>query len=92
MARSKFPNKSADRVESTTDFVEKIAAIDRRLLELDAERIKLLAEKERLSELVSTAGQPSTDKSENLTSNQKVENFKNLFVGRIDVYATRWEN
>jgi len=37
-------------------------------------------------------GQLNTNKSENFTSNQKVEIFKNLFTRRIDVYATRWEN
>jgi len=45
MARSKFPNNPEDRVESKTDFNEKIADIDRRILDLDAERNRLLAEK-----------------------------------------------
>jgi superfamily II DNA or RNA helicase len=63
-----------------------IAAVDERLAEIDAERRALLSLKDQLQ----SHGESSA--SAHLTADQKISIFKNLFRGRQEVFATRWEN
>jgi superfamily II DNA or RNA helicase len=63
-----------------------IPAIDKRLVEIESEREALLQLKQQLSY------QPQSDNSEQLSLDQKIAIFKNLFRGRSDIYAIRWQN
>ncbi|RLV57737.1 DEAD/DEAH box helicase [Parashewanella curva] len=58
--------------------------IEQQLKDLEQEKQKLLTRKAKL--LSQTSIQPS------LSSRQKVELFLNLFKGRIDAHAFRWQN
>ncbi len=64
-----------------------ISAIDARLAELDKEKQHLLAIKEALKK-----SQPGTSASESFSPAQKISIFRNLFRGRTDIFATRWQN
>lgn len=68
------------------DF-ESIAHIDARLAEIENEKRALLARKEALLRLT-----PTDDSSSNLTPKQKIAIFRNLFRGRQDIFANRWQN
>ncbi|GGB48681.1 DEAD/DEAH box helicase [Oceanisphaera marina] len=64
---------------------DELSAIDTRLTELEREKAALLARKQVLlrSEAIIMGPQ--------LTPSQKVELFQQLFIGRTDVHAIRWE-
>lgn len=66
---------------------ENVATIDARLAEIEYEKRTLLARKEEL--LRST---PNDDSGSNLTPKQKIAIFRNLFRGRQDIFANRWQN
>lgn len=81
------------------DGSEEIARIRRRLADLDAERVLLEREAERLerklisdrqaAERAALSDAPVTNSS---SSAEKIELFRRLFAGRPDVFPTRWEN
>lgn len=64
-----------------------ISAIDARLAELDKEKEHFLALKEELQK-----SQPRPATPEAFSPDQKIDIFRNLFRGRTDIFATRWEN
>ncbi|KMV28643.1 hypothetical protein AB733_22355, partial [Photobacterium swingsii] len=64
-----------------------LEAIDIRLRQLDAEKQKLLAHKQ---ELLKQQNLPPPTPS--MTPEQKIAIFADLFKGRADIYAIRWEN
>ena len=65
-----------------------IIEIDRRIAELDFELEKL---QKRKSQLLEQFPPVQTTQPEH-TTEQKISIFRNLFKGRSDVFATRWEN
>lgn len=66
---------------------ESVTAIDARLAEIEHEKRTLLARKEALLKLA-----PNNDFGPNLTPTQKIAIFRNLFRGRQDIFANRWQN
>nr|VFJ75694.1 MAG: hypothetical protein BECKFM1743A_GA0114220_108621 [Candidatus Kentron sp. FM]VFJ76058.1 MAG: hypothetical protein BECKFM1743C_GA0114222_109051 [Candidatus Kentron sp. FM]VFK23120.1 MAG: hypothetical protein BECKFM1743B_GA0114221_109031 [Candidatus Kentron sp. FM] len=74
--------------KSTTD---EILAIDARLLDLEAERQQLLQRKQILQRQTSLPP-PHSAHSRQFGAAQKVTLFRELFKGRSDVFARRWEN
>ena len=66
---------------------QSVAAIDTRLSELEQEKKQLLALRERLQQSSLT-----TPVSDSYTPKQKVRIFRNLFRGRTDIFANRWQN
>ncbi|PTB98731.1 DNA helicase [Marinobacter sp. Z-F4-2] len=64
---------------------EELAAIARKLSELEREKASLLSRKDELH----ASGQRSA--ATQMTPDQKAELFRNLFRGRRDVYAVRWQ-
>lgn len=68
-------------------YLDEIGRIDLRVTELDTEREQLLQRKQQL------LNQKNSVQTQTLlTTKQKVSVFKNLFRGRSDIYATRWQN
>ena len=64
-----------------------ITTIDKRVAELDVEREQLLQRKQII------LNRPKSHRIRvNLSTDQKVSIFKNLFRGRTDIFATRWQN
>ena len=66
---------------------ESVASIDARLAEIEHEKRTLLAHKEALLRVT-----PVDDNGSNLTPTQKIAIFRNLFRGRQDIFANRWQN
>ena len=66
---------------------ESVTSIDARLAEIEHEKRTLLAHKEALLRVT-----PVDDNGSNLTPTQKVGIFRNLFRGRQDIFAKRWQN
>jgi hypothetical protein len=64
-----------------------LAAIEWRLTELGTEKQKLL---KRQRDLLHQ--QHTQDQNSQLSPEQKVTLFADLFKGRRDIFATRWEN
>lgn len=64
-----------------------VAVIEARLTEIEYERRALLARKEELLKLTS-----NDDNGSNLTPKQKIALFRDLFRGRQDIFANRWQN
>lgn len=64
-----------------------IAEIDARLAELDEEKKQLLALREQLRE-----PSPVSSDSNSYLPEQKIAIFRNLFRGRTDIFANRWQN
>ncbi len=74
-----------------------LEVIDQRLYELQQEKADLLSQKKQLLDQAfsyRTIGNNFSQKFHNykLSTDQKVELFAQLFHGRKDIYATRWEN
>lgn len=67
-----------------SEIADELAAIDARLSEIETERQNLLQKKREL--------QQCQDKPTQLTPEQKIAIFRNLFKGRTDIFATRWQN
>lgn len=66
----------------------KIIDIDRRIKELGIELEQLKYQKSQLLQ----QSEPAQTNQVQLTTEQKISIFHNLFKGRPDVYATRWQN
>ncbi len=66
---------------------QNVSAIDTRLAELEQEKQKLLALRAEL-----TQQSQITPTSDSYTPDQKIVIFRNLFRGRTDVFANRWQN
>ena len=76
---------------------QKLEKIDNRLLALEQEKVDLLAQKKQLLDkfLSNETNNHSTNQKNpkhNLSTEQKVALFAQLFQGRKDIHATRWEN
>lgn len=65
---------------------EELAAIDQRKAELLQQQSQLFAQQQLLNPVIA---QPE---AMSLTTQQKVDLFIDLFQGRNDIYAIRWEN
>jgi len=63
-----------------------IAAIDKRLADIESETESLLQLRQQL------LNQKSEIEQERLTPEQKIAIFKSLFRGRTDLFAARWQN
>ena len=73
--------------EINADDAREITAIDKRVAELNVEREQLLQRKQII------LNRPKSHQTRaNLSTDQKVSIFKNLFRGRTDIFATRWQN
>jgi hypothetical protein len=74
----------------------KVAALQKRLVELGQERDRILADIARLEQLRHAT--PSPDRPAQsataivLSNNEKIALFRSLFRGRDDVFPRRWEN
>jgi len=69
------------------DKIRDISAIDARLTELEQEKQLLIALKEELQK-----SKPAPPFSGSFSSEQKIAIFRNLFRGRTDIFANRWQN
>lgn len=69
------------------DKLRDISAIDTRLAELEQEKQRLIALKEELQK-----SRPTPPVSDSLSPEQKIAIFRNLFRGRSDIFANRWQN
>jgi superfamily II DNA or RNA helicase len=81
------------------DATDKIAALQRRLADLDRERESVLANLEQLEQLRATVPPAASTKSAQdatttiaLSNDAKITLFMSLFRGRDDVFPRRWEN
>jgi len=70
-----------------SQLLTELKVIDTRLQQIEVEKQKLLADRQTL---LKQQHQLSTCSP--MTPEQKVEIFADLFKGRNDIYATRWEN
>lgn len=64
-----------------------ISTIDARLNELEQEKRQLLALKEELQK-----SKPIPTIQDSFSTEQKIAIFRNLFCGRTDIFANRWQN
>ena len=69
------------------DKIRDISAIDARLTELEQEKQLLITLKEELQK-----SKPAPPFSDSFSSEQKIAIFRNLFRGRTDIFANRWQN
>jgi superfamily II DNA or RNA helicase len=74
----------------------RIAALQKRLVELGQERDRILADVARLEQLRHTTPSPNTPPqcatAIALSNDEKIALFRSLFRGRDDVFPRRWEN
>jgi superfamily II DNA or RNA helicase len=92
----KAPRRPAAQLSGVPADEERIASLKRELCDLDARRASIEAE---LAAMVVGAGaetrRPDAPPSENgarLAARDKIALFRQLFAGRPDVFALRWEN
>ncbi len=78
---------NVDESKPCEDTFHDISAIDARLVELEQEKQNLIALKDELQKSKRTS--PVSD---SLTPEQKISIFRNLFRGRTDIFANRWQN
>lgn len=64
-----------------------IPAIDARLAELEQEQKELIRLKEELKKTKSELKSP-----QDFSTEQKIKIFRDLFRGRTDIFANRWQN
>ncbi len=76
----------------TNDRDRKIRSIRQRLEELQAEKLRLQAKLVQLEACANEKTRKTTTTKSNLSAQEKVALFQNLFVGRKDCHAIRWEN
>lgn len=69
------------------DKFRDISAIDSRLAELEQEKQQLVALKAELHKT-----KPVPPISDSFSAEQKIAIFRNLFRGRTDIFANRWQN
>ena len=69
------------------DMFRDISAIDARLAELEHEKQQLIALREKLQK-----SKPTPPVSDSFSPEQKIAIFRNLFRGRTDIFANRWQN
>ncbi|WP_020681302.1 TOTE conflict system archaeo-eukaryotic primase domain-containing protein [Marinobacterium rhizophilum] len=72
--------------DSPTATQEELSAIDKRLAELEAEKQRLVQRKQALLRA------PPAHAQLILSPEQKVKLFRDLFRGRSDLFAVRWQN
>ncbi len=78
--------------EKYIDFNTELEIIDQRLADLEREQIRLTAKRETLVQKTSNQQDRISNIPLTLSVNQKVALFKQLFKGRPDVFANRWQN
>lgn len=64
-----------------------ISAIDARLTTLEQEKQQLIALRKKLQ-----ISKPTPPVSDSFSPEQKIAIFRNLFRGRTDIFANRWQN
>jgi hypothetical protein len=77
-----------------------IADLERRLAELDRERLTILAALEQLKKRAAAEVQPTMSAQiagaiaspTGLSNSEKITLFRSLFRGRDDIFPRRWEN
>lgn len=75
-----------DKYRSGDKFHD-ISAIDSRLADLEQEKQQLIALREELQK-----SEPASPLSDSFSPEQKIAIFRNLFRGRTDIFANRWQN
>jgi len=75
-----------------SDANKEIKTINQRISVLEQEREVLIAKRDSLVRQFSLQQDISPQTPVSLSKNQKIELFKQLFKGRSDVFAGRWEN
>lgn len=70
-----------------TDEFQSTAEIDTRLAKLEQEKKQLLALREQLQQ-----PSPNTSDSSLYSPEQQIAIFRELFRGRTDIFANRWQN
>ena len=69
------------------DMFRDISAISARLAELEHEKQQLIALREKLQK-----SKPTPPVLDSFSPEQKIAIFRNLFRGRTDIFANRWQN
>jgi len=69
------------------DKFHDISAIDSRLADLEQEKQQLIALRAELQK-----SKPVLPISDSFSPEQKITIFRNLFRGRTDIFANRWQN
>ena len=68
--------------------MEELKSIKLRLLQLEEEKQQLLQRQDALNSL----SRHDNPKANQLDTDQKVQLFQELFKGRTDIFANRWQN
>ena len=78
----------------TNQKIQELERIEKRLVLLEKEKTNLLEQKRLLLDknLVKETTIDNGNLNHKLSTEQKVNLFAQLFQGRKDIYATRWEN
>lgn len=84
-----MPNRSPtdEKLRGSRDKFRDISTIDARLNELEQEKRQLLALKEELQK-----SKPIPTIQDSFSTEQKIAIFRDLFCGRTDIFANRWQN
>ena len=82
----------SESITGKEELINEIETIEKRLFDLDKERETLVVRREILNSRVTNPENYGENEQLNLSVRQKIELFSDLFKGRTDVYATRWEN
>ncbi len=80
------------RVTIDSELQKKLQEIDSKLKRIESERGKLLAERKALIKTNSYTYNNEAFPLKPLSVNQKITIFNQLFKGRSDVFANRWQN
>lgn len=81
------PVDNSDNKKINASEYRSVSAIDARLAEIEKEKQHLLSLKKELKKTQLRASIGSS-----MSPGQKIEIFRRLFRGRVDVFATRWQN
>lgn len=92
---NRITQSSLEMASIHSDYSEELLSTNQRIAKLEEELEGLKAKRDSLVKLCDeerTSQITTAQKPESLTVNQKVALFKQLFKGRDDVFATRWQN
>lgn len=71
---------------------DRLKIIDQELAQIEQQKLDLHAEREILISSHAEAKNDLPEQSKTLSTNEKVQLFKRLFRGRVDIFANRWQS
>jgi|GEM_PF-1238168 len=71
---------------------ERLRNIEQQLIELDRQRVALIAERETLLTSYSSLAEELPPSQQEFSNEQKIKLFMRLFKGRSDIFAQHWQN